>query len=329
MTVFKILSVLCFCSFYLSVKACDVCGNYMGITPYDNKHSISFLHRYRVFNGYKDYQQQSSLFPSQAYKIMHGETPVDSSSNNKPNYSSKDFESYKVFELRLKCFLMKRLEINAFIPFINNKIKTDNNYSSVSGFGDVSINAGYHCITPKQSNKIRSKLIVGLGLKFPTGKNYLNDNLHNRLPFELQAGTGSIDGLAYLNYTMMSKRLGFNVSTNYKISSTNLYLERLANSTTNFASLFVKLSLKNVSFYPSVQANYEYTKGLYINKHLVNNSAINALLIGPGLDVYYKSFSVNMSCQFTAYEKLKSGYLKSAGRLVLGVNYSFSKKDTS
>jgi hypothetical protein len=49
--------------------------------------------------------------------------------------------------------------------------------------------------------------------------------------------------------------------------------------------------------------------------------------LGPGLDVYYKSFSVNLAWQFTAYEEVKNGNLKSAGRLSLGLNYNFGKKE--
>lgn len=323
--IYKTLFVLCFCVVYVSVKACDICGNYMGITPYDNKHSISFLHRYRVFNGYKNYQQQSHLFPSNAYKIAHGEPAVDSMVAK--NYSSKDFESFKVFELRFKYFLFKRLEVNAFLPIVNNKTQYDSQYTSHTGLGDVSINAGYHLLTPKENQRVRSKLIVGLGIKLPTGNAGLKDRLNQRLAFETQAGTGSTDGLCYMNYTAMSKRLGFNVTLNYKISSTNIYLERLANSSTNFASLFFKFSHKSVSMYPSVQANYEYTKGLYNNHHLIANSQMNVLLIGPGFDIYYKSLSINTSYQFTAYEQIQTGYLKSAGRLVLGLNFSFSKKE--
>lgn len=55
------------CILWMSLHsiACDICGNYMGITPYDNKNSISFLHRYRVFNGYRDYQSHSQFFQNQ------------------------------------------------------------------------------------------------------------------------------------------------------------------------------------------------------------------------------------------------------------------------
>ena len=57
------------------------------------------------------------------------------------------------------------------------------------------------------------------------------------------------------------------------------------------------------------------------------NTDVNSLLLGPGLDIYYKSFSINLAWQFTTYEQVKDGSLKSAGRLSFGLNYSVRKRE--
>lgn len=320
----KYLFTTLYVVFFLSSFACDICGNYMGITPYDNKNSISFLHRYRVFNGYRDYQSHSQFFPKSAYRVTHSDEPLDS--NAARNYSSKDFESYKIFELRFKYFALKRLELNVFVPLLNNKSKTDDEYDSNTGLGDVSFNAGYHLITPKDK-RVRHKLILGAGIKLPSGNYYAHDKHSDRLPFEMQAGTGSCDGFGYINYVVMTKKIGASLSLNYKVNGQNRFHEKLCNSHNDFASVFYKVPIKNVIFYPSVQANYEYTDGLKVKSELQKNTDVNSLLLGPGLDVYYKSFSINLAWQFTAYEETKEGSLKSAGRLSFGLNYSFGKKD--
>lgn len=326
MKTIKALVVLSCLMISLKTIACDICGSYMGITPYDNKSSLSFLHRYRVFNGYRNYQQHSQFFPKAAYRTLHGDEDTDSSSVNR-NYSKKDFESFKIFELRFKYFVFKRLELNVFLPLVSNKSKTDDEYVSHTGFGDISFNAGYHVITPKADRRIRHKLIIGAGIKFPTGNFYAHDVHSDRLPFEMQAGTGSTDGFGYINYVCMTKKLGASASINYKANGKNIYQEKLSNSHNDFLSVFYKLQYKKVLFYPSVQANYEFTDGLKIKNKLLKNSQVNAWLLGPGLDVYYKSFSVNLAWQFTAYEEVKNGNLKSAGRLSLGLNYNFGKKE--
>jgi hypothetical protein len=307
--------------------ACDICGNYMGITPYDNKSSISFLHRYRVFNGYRDYSQQSHFFPAQAYRVAHGGEAHDSTYTK--TYSSGDFESYKIFELRFKYFVLKRLELNVFLPLMDNRSKTNTIYVHHTGFGDISLNAGFHAITPKADRKIRHKLILGAGIKLPTGNFYAHDAYSNRLPFEMQPGTGSIDGFGYINYVFMTKKIGASISVNYKLNGKNIYGEHLGNSHNDFASVFYRLAYKDFSFYPSVQANYEQTKGLYIKDVLQKDTEVNSLLLGPGLDIYYKAFSLNLAWQFTAAEKVRDGNLKSAGRISVGLNYSFSKKEKS
>ncbi|HRG00368.1 MAG TPA: transporter [Bacteroidia bacterium] len=304
--------------------ACDICGNYMGITPYDNKNSISFLHRYRVFNGYRDYQSHSQFFPKSAYRVMHADEPIDSTVTK--NYSSKDFESYKIFELRFKYFVFNRLELNVFIPLLNNKSKTDDEYTSHTGLGDISFNAGYHLITPKDK-RVRHKLILGAGIKLPSGNYYAHDEHSDRLPFEMQSGTGSCDGFAYINYVVMTKKVGASASLNYKANGYNKLHEKLCNSHNDFVSVFYKIPIKNIILYPSVQANYEYTDGLKVKDELQKNTDVNSLLLGPGLDIYYKSFSVNLAWQFTTYENVNEGSLKSAGRLSFGLNYSFGKKD--
>lgn len=297
----------------------------MGITPYDNKSSISFLHRYRIFNGYRNYQSQSHFFPKSAYRVAHADEPSDSSITK--NYSSKDFESYKIFELRFKYFVLKRLELNVFVPLLNNKSKTDEEYASHTGLGDISFNVGFHIMTPKADRKVRHKLILGAGIKLPTGNYYAHDAFSDRLPFEMQPGTGSIDGFTYINYIVMTKKIGASVSLNYKANGQNKFHEKLCNSHNDFASVFYKVPIKNVILYPSIQANYENTKGLSIKNELQKNTDMNSLLLGPGLDMYYKSFSINLAWQFTAYEEVKNGNLKSAGRLSCALNYSFGKRE--
>ena len=108
----------------LPVFACDLCGNFMGITPYDNQSQLMLLHRYRVFNGYRNYQQTSRFLIPGAYKTMHDPSVMggDSATEIK-NHSSKDYETYKVIELRGKYFLHPRWEVNFILPIQQIKTK--------------------------------------------------------------------------------------------------------------------------------------------------------------------------------------------------------------
>lgn len=308
----------------LVAGACDICGNFMGLTPYNNRNSISLLHRYRVFNGYRNYQEQSRFFPASAYRTAH--LQHDSVPEALKVHSSKDFESYKIFELRFKYFVHKRIELNVFAPLLDNKSKMNDVYDHHTGFGDISFNAGFHVLVPDEERAVKHKLLLGAGIKLPTGNYYAHNAQSQRLPFEMQPGTGSTDAFVYLNYIVMYRKVGVNVSGNFKLNGRNRYGERVGNSTTDFVSVFCKAKLGNVFLYPSVQANYEYTRGIEVKGVVQSSTRMNVLMLGPGLDVYYKFFSLNAAWQFTTYEQVESGDLKSAGRLSLGLNYNFGGK---
>ena len=110
----------------LPVFACDLCGSFMGITPYDNQSQLTLLHRYRVFNGYRNYQQASRFLIPGAYKTMHDPSVISGDSATEiQNHSSKDYETYKVIELRGKYFLHSRWEVNFILPFQQIKTKYD------------------------------------------------------------------------------------------------------------------------------------------------------------------------------------------------------------
>lgn len=315
--------IIIFLIFTHNAYSCDVCGSYMGITPRDNKHSISFLHRYRAFNGYKNYHTQSNLFAHSAYKVLHKEDTIP----KKPSdYSSKDYESFKVFEIRVKYFATKRFEANFFLPLVNNKTNYNQEKSSSQGLGDISLNVAYHLIIPKPDLKFRQRLMLGLGLKTPTGNYFVYDKFGERKDFEVQHGTGSWDQFSYLNYVFIYNKLGLNLNLNYKINGRNNYYERLANSQNHFLNIFYEFQIKNIKLFPSLQTNYEFTRGLYYKEKLNQNRKMNSLLLGPGIDIFYKKISINLTFQKTVFEELKTGYLKNAGRFNIGINYLFGKE---
>lgn len=327
--------------------SCDICGCFMGITPYDNQSQIAFLHRYRVFNGYREYHQTSKFFPSGAYsqvlsptitaqspnknilpQIAHGDEHHGENNDSllyTKTYSSKDFESFKVYELRLKYFLHKRIELNAIIPLINNRSKEDDLYREHTGIGDPTFFAGYHLVQKVEELKFQQRLITGLGFKLPSGNYYAKDASGKRMPFLMQPGTGSIDYFAYVNYILGYKKAGLSLNSIYKINGANYYHEKIGNSYSGYLNLFLKTKIKQLVLIPSAQIYYEYTKGLYVHSKLRKGTEMNVLLIGPGIDLYYKNIGLNFAVQFRGYEKAIEGNLKSAGRLVVGLSYNFNQ----
>ena len=317
--IFIILALQC------PLFACDICGSFMGITPYDNQSQLAFYHRYRIFNGYRNYEQQGSFFPSGAYKTMHGGTSHITDSILK-KYSSKDFESYKAYELRAKYFIHKRWEINAILSVSNNKMKEDSVVFNHTGINDHTFYIGYHAIKKIDTFNVQHRLIIGSGFKLPSGNYYAESSNGERLPFLMQPGTGTTDVFFYSNYILGYKKFGLSLNSLFKINGTNYYDERIGNSSSNYLTLFYKIKKNDWIFIPSVQSYYEYTKGLYIKNELQNGTSMNCLLAGPGIEIFNKNFSFSSTVQFNAYENKTPENLSSKGRIIVGLTYNFNQQ---
>ncbi len=310
----------------LKFLACDMCGNFMGLTPYDNQSQLALVHRYRMFNGYRTYQQRSSFFMPGAYRTMHNPNIVPGDSMVKTsNHSSRDYESFKVFELRGKYFLHPRWEVNFIAPLQQIKTRYDDQKTSTTGLGDPSLFVAYHLIRRLGDYAIRQRLIFGAGIKLPLGNYQAKNENGRRMSLLTQSGTGSYDHFYYINYIISKNRWGLSTNSLLKLNGKNKFGERLAHSYNQVVSLFARLPVKNVVLYPSVLANYEYSRGLYTNGRLDADTGEDLLLMGPGLDVSYQSFVFNVSWQFNAYERVSSHSLSSAGRVVVGVTFNFNQ----
>ncbi len=307
-----------------SGRACDICGCFMGITPYDNQSSISLMHRYRIFNGYQQHGQSPRFFPAGAQSFFPAKLNAAS-----PGYEHShkadptDFEAFRVLELRGKYFLAKRLELNAFVPYVMNTSQINGEQLNLSGAGDVTVFAGYHLIRAIETAGVQNRLVVGGGLKLPTGDFRREQAPGRRHPALTQPGTGTTDGFVYANYIGSYQSMGLSLNGSYRRATANRFDESIAPGVTIFANLFYRLPLSpDWQLYPSAQFFYEKTNGELFEGKLTGEHAMNNALLGPGLDIYYKNLSLNTSVQFPVYTAT-TDHPASAGRLVLALGYSF------
>ena len=252
-----IVTIILFISLHIS--ACDLCGSFMGITPYDNQSQLTLLHRYRVFNGYRNYQQTSRFLLPGAYKTMHDPSviPGDSAIETK-NHSSKDYETYKVLELRGKYFLHPSWELNFIFPIQQIKTKYDGQRNTNTGVSDPTLFSGYHVIKRLNGYVIKQRMIVGAGIKFPLGISDKQNAQFNRMSLLNQNGTGSVDHFYYVNYLLSRKWFGIATNCMFKINGTNKYKENFANSYNQVFNLFVKLEINDLKIFPAVFVNYRF-----------------------------------------------------------------------
>lgn len=298
--------------------ACDICGCYMGITPYYNRNSISLLYRYRSFNGYDG--QSHSLFPNGGSFFIparNQNSPITGHAGN-----PDDYELYRSMEIRGKYFINNRLEVNGILPYVSNSERYNGYTSTIGGIGDVNLFAGYHLIQQLEHN-FKQQLIAGAGIKLPTGKNDFKNTAGIRYSSLMQAGTGSTDGFVYLNYMVGLGNFGASLNTSYKVNGTNNRDEGIANSTTSFLNIFYKQSVgTNWQLMPSVQFFYEYSGGEKYKGQKTGEHVMNNLMGGIGADLFYKNIALNMGIQKNIWEA-KTDHPMSAGKVHLGITYNF------
>jgi len=311
------LLVLLFIFMSCQAFACDICGCFMGITPYFNRNNISLLYRYRSFNGYDG--QSHSLFPNGGNFFIPARSqhsPITSHAGN-----PEDYELYRSLEIRGKYFINSKLEINAILPYVSNSERYNGYTSSISGIGDANLYAGYHLIQ-KQNDNFKQQLIAGIGIKLPTGKNDFKNNEGIRYSSLMQAGTGSTDGFIYLNYMVGMGKFGASLNTSYKVNGTNNRDEGIANSTTSFLNVFYMQRIGKIQVMPSAQFFYEYSggeqyKGIKTGEHVMNN-----LMGGIGADIFYKNIALNTGIQKNIWEA-ETDHPMSAGKVYIGITYHF------
>ena len=314
----KLLIITLFLLISSNMFACDICGCFMGITPYYNRNSISVLYRYRSFNGYDG--QAHSLFPNGGKFFIPArsqDAPITGHAGNEA-----DYELYRSMEIRGKYFVNSRLEINAILPYVSNSERYNGYTSTIGGMGDANFYAGYHLVQ-KLDEHFKQQLIAGAGFKLPTGKNDFKNTAGIRYSSLMQGGTGSTDGFVYLNYMVGLGNLGASLNTSYKVNGKNSRQESIANSTTSFLNIFYKQRIgKDVQVMPSAQFFYEYSGGEKYNGVKTGEHVMNNLMGGVGADIFYKNVALNAGIQKNIWEA-ETDHPMSAGKVYVGITYNF------
>lgn len=315
----KIIILFTFIPFF--TFACDICGCFMGLTPYDNQSNFGVLYRYRSYNGYVG--QKHLSFPN------GGSFFIPKDDNTAPltghNGNPEDYELYRTLELRGRYFVHKRIELNAIVPYNANSERYNGYTTSISGIGDVNVYAGYHLIRKIEQQKFSQRLIVGAGLKLPTGKNDIKSNSGIRYATLMQPGTGSTDGFLYANYMVGFRNFGVSINGSYKFNGENENQEGVANSVTTFINVFYTQRLsKNWQVMPSAQFFYEKSagetyKGINTGDHQMHN-----LMGGLGADLYYKNIALNIGFQRNIWQ-MKTDHPLSAAKMHIGITYNLNQ----
>lgn len=292
---------------FYPTHACDVCGcslggNYYGILPQFNKNFIGLRWSQAKF-----------------YAYMNHNSP-----NLSPEYS---YDTYTKAELWGRFYVNKRFQVFAFVPYAYNDMNGSEQKISNRGLSDVTVMGNYILVNTGDNETSRWKhtLMIGGGVKLPTGKNNLKDNGLLVNP-NFQLGTGSLDFLANAVYTIRYQKLGFNTEAGYKMNTRNRDDYLFGNQFHASGQFFFWQNVGSFSFLPNAGVYAEQSTQHKDGNAIQTNTGGYAVLATAGLETYFKRLTAGINYKHPVKQKFNSdeiAEITSKDRWMVSLTYSF------
>ena len=311
---------------------CDICGCFNGITPYDNQSSFSFNYRYRVFNGYSVLNQNHLWFPQYAQvslaNIGNTSTISQAQMHATDVPDEYDYEIFNVFDLRARFFIHQRIEINGMLPYYFSAQQHNDVPEKLNGIGDAQLSINYHLIHKIETEGWQQRLIVGGGIKLPTGNYQLLAADGDQFELPMQPGTGSIDGIISSNYTVGKNAFGASTSVLYKLNGENKNQIGFANSFNCSLNVFYKIvPVTNWKLIPALKVTYEKCNGEKAQGILTNEHFTENIMSGGGFELFHKNISLNADVAMPVYENGSIDHPANAFLFNCGLIWHFNQRN--
>jgi len=288
--------------------ACDICGsgagnNYLGILPDFQQRIVGIRYRY------------SSLLTHLGV-------------NGAATHLTTN-EKYTTAEIWGSYTIAKGFRVMASIPYGFNAKHNAGITDKKTGIGDATVTAFYSLINNRKSsfkNKvIAQSLWLGGGIKLPTGKYAAADkNGTNESTNLFQLGTGSTDFTLNTMYDLRVQDIGINISSAYKINTTNKYDYKYGNKLSLSGQLYYKIKVNsNVTISPNTGIAYETAQEDYDNNINVNVSGGNITQATFGAEASFNKIAFGGNYQTPLQQNLGNGFVKAKARFMLHIAYSF------
>ncbi len=285
----------------ISAKACDVCGcsasnQFLGILP---RYSYNFI----------GFQYQESSF-STAHPSLYENKPYDHSHDH-----------YNTFQLWGRYNLGQHYQLFAFLPYQYNIHKQDSANSKQSGIGDISVLLN-RIVWKSESDKVNHLLLVGGGIKLPTGHHDGISTLDKQGLPNMQPGSGAFDFIANTNYTIRYNKAGINLDAAYTFTSTTKDSYKYGNRLNAGILGFYTLNVKQFALLPIAGVRYEYTLHDYDNysrKWLNEQSGGYLCYATLGIQAYYNKLGARLTYQQPIAQQYGAGYVTTNHKVEIGI----------
>lgn len=238
-------------------------------------------------------------------------------------------ESFQTAELWGRLYPFKKTQVLFFVPFAMNTqtMLSSGDKASLQGLGDVTLMAHYNLFNTfwdSTAHAITQSLMIGGGAKLPTGRyKYDEQSVSEVANANFQLGTGSVDFIANVIYTLRYKDWGLTTNMAYKMNTDNSNQYRFGNRFTTNASVFRTIPIANVTLMPNAGLYYEHSQQNQVNG-LANNLTGGDLLAGSvGVESYFKHVSLGINSQLPLAQQLVSGQIKQYHQLTIHLSILF------
>ncbi|HEX6224511.1 MAG TPA: hypothetical protein VFZ52_08875 [Chryseolinea sp.] len=288
-------------TFLTSSDACSVCGcgvgsYHYGILPQFRKNFVGLRYRHSSY--------VSTLDDSHAEK-----------------YS---YETFQTAEVWGRFYPTKKLQAFVFIPFNFNDRTEGTGITKLRGLGDIVISANYNVINTYDSSnsRLQHNLLVGGGLKLPTGEfRALENGLTVNQNFQL--GTGSLDFLFNLIYTIRLKNAGLNTELSYSVNTTNADKYKFGNATRTALTAFYVFRAGAFTIMPNGGLSTEFFEDNKQFGESFPDTGGWAFFCTAGAEIYYRNLAVGLSYARPGQQQLFSGKVEANSRLNAHVTIMF------
>ena len=300
-----IICMLLVCAVVETTNACTACGcsasnQYMGLLPQMNNNFIGFQF---ISKGF------STNLPDDG-----GGDPFGLSNDN-----------YSTFQIWGRYSINKRIQIFAFIPYIYNVRKLNGESSVISGISDMTVMGNYRMLD-KDNGAWKHTLLIGGGLKMPTGKYDSHSIQYEEGLPNMQPGTHSWDVIGDINYTISHQAIGMNVDLCYVYTTANSDSYKFGNRRSAGISGFYRVHKNDVTLLPQVGLRYDHAEEDYTNfANRVKDDMSGGWQIhaAAGVQAYYKQWGVQFMYNQPLDQHYASGLVNMNHKIETGILFLF------
>ncbi len=271
------------------------------------------------------------LLPSSNHHLLGLRTSIRSfKTTHPPLFGIQDPSTKELFtstDLYGRWKINRRFQMLAVVPYVVNLQSTVERQVNIQGLGDITVLGNYVFVenTDSLTKHYKQSGTFGLGVKVPTGK-YDNTNVNNR---NMLPGTGTVDFLATLNYSIQKGSWGYLTESSFTYKTANKYDYQFGHALGTTHLAFYRWVLnENLRILPQLGLNFNHNFRDRINGKITDDSYNGGTILNAQatVAVLYRDWAFSANYYAPVFQNLANGYVRQMSAFRFGINYFITKK---